>query len=69
MTPQQQKKVNEVVLQPIDKDLGVLESFIACILPENAVKTEAEELGASNLALIPRNRFLDPCWYKALTGA
>ena len=69
MTPQQQKKVNEVVLQPIDKDLGVLESFIACILPEDAVKTEAEELGASNLALTPRNRFSDPCWYKALTGA
>ena len=69
MTPQQQKKVNEVVLQPIDKDLGVLESFIACILPEDAVEMEAEELGASNLALTPRNRFSDPCWYEALTGA
>ena len=69
LTPMQQKKVSEVVLQPIDKDLGVLESFISCILPEDAVETEEEELGASNLALTPRNRFSDPYWYEALTGA
>ncbi len=68
MTPEQRKKLDEVVFPPIDKDLGILESFIAYTLPDDAEEMEAEELGASNLALSPVNRFSNPYWFEALTN-
>ena len=68
MTPEQRKKLDVVVFPLIDRDLGILESFIAYTLPEDAEEMEAEELGASNLALTPVNRFSDPYWFEALTN-
>lgn len=67
MTPAQARALESKVFPPLDKDMGIIESFLECLMPETERDVVDREEGISNMILPHRNRFSDPYWYEALT--